>query len=285
MASCRPIVQLHNNPLKRSRAPAPEKLPCYGLQRSFLSFKIQTKRIFNLGKLGEACVELLNRAACMRPITPLQISVFSMLFAIILAAGSLSGYLLVGSLSLGDFRGIAVIATIVVCIYFSAFAVYRLFFRLFPLREGEMVAGSLAEFSAQVNILFYLLLFNSLIRTHFLPVPLLRLVYLALGARLGRNTYSAGVLLDPPLTIAGDNCIIGHDAVLIAHAIEGNRFALAPVRLGNNVTIGAHAIVMSGVSVGDGAIVSAGAVVLKGTCIGPGEVWGGVPARCLKSSS
>lgn len=221
----------------------------------------------------------------MRPITPFQIAVFSVLFASILATGIAAGWLMVGSLALGDFRGIAVIATVLICTYLSAFAVYRIFLRFFPLREGEIVAGSREEFSAQVNILFYLLLFNSLIRTHFLPVPLLRLVYLALGARLGRNTYSAGVLLDPPLTFAGDNCIIGHDAVLIAHVIEGRRFSLAAVRLGNDVTIGAHAVVMSGVSIGDGAIVSAGAVVLKGTRIGPGEVWGGVPARCLKAGA
>ena len=219
----------------------------------------------------------------MRPITPFQITVFSVLFAVILAVGIAGGWLLAGSQALGDFRGIAVLAAVVVCTYLSAFAVYRIFLRFFPLREGEIVAGSREEFAAQVNILFYLLMFNSLIRTHFLPVPLLRLVYLALGARLGRGTYSAGALLDPPLTFAGDNCIIGHDAVLFAHAIEGNRFSLAPVRLGNNVTIGAHAVVMAGVCVDDGAIISAGAVVLKGTCIGPGEVWGGVPARRLKA--
>ena len=221
----------------------------------------------------------------MRPITPFQITVFSVLFAIILAVGIAGGWLLVGSLALGDFRGIAVIAAVVVCTYLSAFAVYRIFLRFFPLREGEIVAGSREEFAAQVNFLFYLLLFNSLIRTHFIPVPLLRLVYLALGARLGRNTYSAGVLLDPPLTFAGDNCIIGHDAVLFAHVIEGSRFALEPVRLGNDVTIGATAVVMPGVTIGDGAIVSAGAVVPKGTRIGPGEVWGGVPARRLKTGA
>ena len=157
-----------------------------------------------------------------------------------------------------------------------------LFLKAMPLAEGELEPGSRAEFAAQVNILFYLLLFNSLIRTHFLPVPLMRLVYLALGARLGPNTYSAGTLLDPPLTEFGANCIIGHDAVLYAHAIEGSRFALARIRIGDGVTIGAMAVVMSGVAIGDGAIVSAGAVVLKDTKIGAGEVWGGVPARRLR---
>jgi len=153
---------------------------------------------------------------------------------------------------------------------------------MMPLREGEFAEGSREEFAAQVNILFYLMLFNSLIRTHFLPVPVMRLVYQALGTRMGTNTYSAGTLLDPPLTEFGANCIVGHDAVLICHAIEGTRFALARIRVGDNVTIGATAVIMSGVHIGDGAIISAGAVVPKDTQIGPGEVWGGVPAKRLR---
>ena len=55
-----------------------------------------------------------------------------------------------------------------------------------------------------------------------------------------------------------------------------------PTTIGDNVTIGATAVVMSGVTIGDGAIVSAGALVLKDTQIGPGEVWGGIPAKRLK---
>ncbi len=66
--------------------------------------------------------------------------------------------------------------------------------------------------------------------------------------------------------------------------IEGSRLAHYPVRIGNNVTIGAHAVVLSDVTIGDDAIVATGAVVKKGTRIGPGEVWGGVPATLLDRS-
>jgi hypothetical protein len=218
----------------------------------------------------------------MRKITGQQITVFLMLYGSILALGSATAYGLLGALPLGDFRGVTVVMGAFVFIYLYAFAVYRLFLHFMPLAEGELAEESQQEFAAQVNILFYLLLFNSLIRTHFLPVPLTRLVYQALGARMGENTYSAGTLLDPPLTEFGANCIIGHDAVLFCHAIEGRRFALSRIRVGDNVTIGATAVIMSGVSIGDGAIVSAGAVVLKDTRIGPGEVWGGVPAKRLR---
>ncbi len=217
----------------------------------------------------------------MRQITPPQILSFFALLGLILVLALGTTALLFGRLSLGDFRGVTLLIAAVVFIYIYAFFVYRLFLIFVPLQEGELKPGSRAEFAAQVNILFYLMLFNTLIRTHFLPVPLMRLVYQALGTKMGPNTYSAGTLLDPPLTEFGANCIVGHDAVLYSHAIEGDYFALSRIRVGNEVTIGAKAIVMSGVTVGDGAIVSAGALVLKDTQIAPGEIWGGVPARCL----
>lgn len=218
----------------------------------------------------------------MRTINARQIGLFLLMLAVISALAVGTTAWLLGGLPLGDFRGVVLVAAGIVLFYLYAFAVYRLFLRLMPLCEGELAEGSRGEFAAQVNILFYLLLFNSLIRTHFLPVPLMRLVYQALGTKMGANTYSAGVILDPPLTELGANCIIGHDAVLFSHAIEGRRFALARIRIGDNVTIGAAAVVMSGVTIGDGAIVSAGSVVLKDTRIGAGEVWGGVPAKRLK---
>ena len=221
----------------------------------------------------------------MRQISVAQIASFFVMLAFILALGISTTAWTLGRIPLGDFRGITLVLGGVSVCYLYAFLIYRIFLAIFPLEEGELAEGSRAEFAAQVNILFYLLLFNSLIRTHFLPVPLLRLVYQALGAKFGRNSYSAGVILDPALTEMGDNCIIGHDAVLFSHAIEGRSLALARIRLGNNVTVGATAVIMSGVVIGDGAIVSAGAIVRKGTHIGPGEIWGGVPAKMLRAAN
>lgn len=218
----------------------------------------------------------------MRKISGQQISLFLLMFGVILTLGIATAYGLLGILPLGDFRGVTIVTGAVVFVYLYAFAVYRLFLHFMPLQEGELAEGSREEFAAQVYSLFYLMIFNSLIRTHFLPAPLMRLVYQALGARMGDNTYSVGAILDPPLTEFGTNCIVGHDAVLFCHAIEGRHFALSRIRVGDNVTIGATAVVMPGVIIGDGAIVSAGAVVLKDTQIGPGEIWGGVPAKRLK---
>ncbi|CDG83855.1 acyltransferase [Janthinobacterium agaricidamnosum] len=217
----------------------------------------------------------------MREIKPAHIAFFIALLALIVVLVIASEACL-SSLPLGEFRGVLLFVVALLLLYGYALIVYRLFLLLMPLREGVVPHGTRAELVANVNILFYLLLFNSLIRTHFIPVPLLRLIYLALGARLGRNTYSAGVLLDPPLTHIGSNTIIGHDAVIFAHVIEGQRLELKSVHIGDNVTIGATAVVMAGVTIGNGAIVSVGAVVTKDSRIGADEIWGGIPARLLK---
>jgi len=220
----------------------------------------------------------------MRAIKFCQVAVFLWLLLVILALAIGTTALVFGSLPLGDFRGVTLVALALLLVYLYAFMVYRLFLLALPLREGEVAEHSRHELVANVNILFYLLLFNSLIRTHFIPVPIQRLIYLALGARLGANTYSAGALLDPPLTHIGSNTIIGHDAVIFAHVIEGARLELKAVHIGNTVTIGAKAVVMAGVRIGDNAIVSTGAVVTKDTLIGAGEIWGGIPARKIKSA-
>jgi hypothetical protein len=220
----------------------------------------------------------------MRAIKPGQVAVFLGLLALILALAVGTTAVVFGSLPLGDFRGVTLFVVALLLIYLYAFLVYRCFLLALPLHEGEVPEHSRHELAANVNILFYLLLFNSLIRTHFIPVPIQRLIYLALGARLGANTYSAGALLDPPLTHIGSNTIIGHDAVVFAHVIEGAKLELKSVHIGNTVTIGAKAVVMAGVRIGDNAIVSTGAVVTKDTQIAAGEIWGGIPARRIKAA-
>lgn len=221
----------------------------------------------------------------MRKITAGQIGFFLALLVVIILLAVISTNLVARKQWLGDFYAVIYVIALVSFIYLWAFAVYRLFLRVFPLQEGYIEPGSHAEFVAQVNILFYLMLFNTLIRTDFLPVPLKTLVYACLGTKFGKNSFSPGTILDPPLTEIGDNTIIGHAATLYSHAIEGQHFALDRIVLGNNVTVGAHAVIMSGVTVGDGAIVSAGAIVKKGTRIGAGEHWGGVPARRIDSGA
>ncbi|MGL4233405.1 MAG: acyltransferase [Casimicrobium sp.] len=172
------------------------------------------------------------------------------------------------------------IAAVLFCLF--AILVQRAFNAIRPIPVGDLAPGSPGELNYHVYVLFYLLIFNSLIRTHFIPVTLGRILYLLLGAKLGRNTYCAGVILDPPMVRIGENTILGHDCVVFAHVLEGPRLAYSSVRIGSGVTIGAHAVVMPGVTIGDNAIVAINAVVSKGSVIGSGEIWGGTPASFIR---
>ena len=221
----------------------------------------------------------------MRKIGIKEILVFLILFVIVIGLAILSGYLLLGHIPLGDFRGIVLIAGVISLTYIYALIAYRLFMYFIPLQEGEIAEKSRKEFGYHVHLLFNLILFYPLMRSGATPVPLMRLVYLALGARLGVNTYSSGIIFDPLLVDIGANSIIGQYALLVPHVIEGKRLAHYRISIGDNVTIGAHAVVLAGVTIGDNAIVAIGAVVQKGTRIGPNEVWGGVPARLLQTNS
>lgn len=220
----------------------------------------------------------------MREITATQVLIFNLLLAVVLAASVGTTWLSLSALPLGDFRGVGFVLMVFVLIYVYACVIYRLYLYIFPIKEGEIAPGSREEFHYHIHLLFNLVLFHALTRSLLLPVPLMRLVYIALGARLGANSYSAGVLLDPALIWVGDNSIVGHDALIFSHVVEGSGLSIARVRLGNNVTIGAKAVIMPGVIIEDDAIVAVGAVVQKGTHIRAGELWGGVPARLIRNA-
>ncbi len=96
----------------------------------------------------------------------------------------------------------------------------------------------------------------------------------AFGAKIGKNTIVGnGRLFNPERTIIGDNCFFGYDAILSGHVYEGRRLYLKTVRLGNNVTVGANAVVLPGADIGDNVIVGANTVVPKDTIIPPNTIW------------
>ena len=218
----------------------------------------------------------------MRKITGLQVLVFLVLLLVAVGCSIATTHWSTMIFPPGDFRGVAIFLAWLVLLYLFAIGVYRSFLALFPLEEGAIDKGSREEFIYHVYLLFNLALFQPLTRSLLIPVPLMRLIYLGLGAKLGDNTYSAGTILDPPLTRIGANSIVGHDAVLFSHAVEGEELSLAAIEIGNNVTIGAKAVIMPGVRIDDDAVVAVSSVVRKGTHVRSGERWGGIPAKLLR---
>ena len=106
---------------------------------------------------------------------------------------------------------------------------------------------------------------------------------------VGRNFYMnhGGVILDAGGVTFGDNVFIGpqcgfHTSGHPLTAEERNRgleYAY-PIRVGNNVWIGAGVHVMPGVTIGDGAVIAAGSVVTKD--IPAGVLAAGVPSRPIR---
>ena len=83
----------------------------------------------------------------------------------------------------------------------------------------------------------------------------------------------------------GDNVLIGQQVVIatLNHDLAPDKRANmipAPVKIGNNVWIGAHATILAGVTIGDNAVVAAGAVVTK--AVPANAVVAGVPAKIIK---
>jgi acetyltransferase-like isoleucine patch superfamily enzyme len=66
------------------------------------------------------------------------------------------------------------------------------------------------------------------------------------------------------------------------HPLVGNRHARPPsrpVRVGEDVEIGARAILLPGAEVGSGAIVGAGTVITRRVRVPPGGKASGLPAK------
>ena len=83
----------------------------------------------------------------------------------------------------------------------------------------------------------------------------------------------------------GNRVLVGQNVVLatLNHGMDpAHRADLhpAPIRIGDDVWIGANATVLPGVIIGDGAVVAAGAVVTRD--VPAMTVVGGVPARVIK---
>ena len=94
------------------------------------------------------------------------------------------------------------------------------------------------------------------------------------------------VFLDSADIWVGDHTLIGPKVCIAtpSHDFSAEerrkvKTVARPVRIGNDVWIGASATILPGVTVGDGAVIGAGAVVTHD--IPAGGRWAGVPARSM----
>jgi len=103
--------------------------------------------------------------------------------------------------------------------------------------------------------------------------------------RIGRRTrISANVFL-PPRSIIGNDTFIGPGVIFTddKYPVANQPYTAQPPVVGDNVSIGAGAVILPGVKLDNGVRVGAGAVVTRS--LSAGEVYVGIPARPLNAGS
>lgn len=106
------------------------------------------------------------------------------------------------------------------------------------------------------------------------------------GLKIGKaSTLQSIRISDFDLISIGNNSVIGFDAVLCAHSVEGNYLFRKRVRIGNNVVIGHYSILSPGVIIEDNVVLGANSFVPKNTTLKAGRIYGGVPAKEIGNAS
>ncbi len=104
------------------------------------------------------------------------------------------------------------------------------------------------------------------------------------GARLGRRVFVNSLeVTDHNLLDFGDDVVVGGDAHLSGHTVEGGVLKTAPVRLGRGVTVGVGSVVGIGVVAGDRCQIGALSLVPKFTDLEEGAVYVGIPVKRMES--
>jgi len=108
-----------------------------------------------------------------------------------------------------------------------------------------------------------------------------RIMYKALGARLGKGVFPA-TILDPWMVEIGDGTTMGAYSCVAGHAIEGDRIMFARAKIGKNCVLGFRSLVWPGAELGDRVIIGTYSMVPKGAKLPSNTVWVGAPVKLVK---
>lgn len=121
---------------------------------------------------------------------------------------------------------------------------------------------------------------------HFVPSFIGTAYYRTCGAKIGKNSQITTFRLnDPSLIQIGDDCVIGGSAVFNGHLVEKGQMVFAPIIMKSGSLVGAGCMIQPGVIVGENAVLASQALVPKYREIPANEVWGGLPATMIRTSS
>lgn len=112
--------------------------------------------------------------------------------------------------------------------------------------------------------------------------------FVSIGCKTCINN-NAVIIADKTTIDIGKRCMIGPNFFVADSDFHGlalsnrsnDNYECFPVKIGDDVFIGAGVKVMKGVTIGDGAIIGSGSVVVKD--VEPNTIYAGVPAKFIKA--
>ena len=114
----------------------------------------------------------------------------------------------------------------------------------------------------------------------FLKLAGIRFTELKPKVYIGKNVTFDSIF--PENICIGNHTLITTGSLILTHFYnpDTHSFEYGNIEIGDHVFIGARSIICKPVKIGSGAVIGAGAVLTKN--VGDNEIWGGVPARCLR---
>lgn len=108
--------------------------------------------------------------------------------------------------------------------------------------------------------------------------------YSMMGMKIGKGAQlNSPNINDAYMIEIGSKTVIGGGAAINGHLFEKDGIHLSKVIIGSNCVIGSGAFISPGCIIGDRAVIASRAVLPKFTNVPPGEIWGGIPARRIRS--
>ncbi len=116
------------------------------------------------------------------------------------------------------------------------------------------------------------------------PSPFNLLFYKMMGMKIGRGVQiNSTNISDPGLITLEDYVTIGGSATLAAHYGVAGFLIRSPIVIRKGATVGLKATLLGGVEIGEGSTIMPNSFIAPKMKIPGGELWGGIPAVCIRS--
>lgn len=128
-----------------------------------------------------------------------------------------------------------------------------------------------------------LFMFNTVFGRFARPTTIYPVYLRWMGAKIGKDVvFNTQHVYDLDILEVGDRTTIGANASILGHVGEKGRLVRAPVKIGNNCTVGQYTNIFPGVTMGDNCHVGAMSLVPKGMTLDSNAIYGGIPVKKIR---